>query len=59
MKLVSEESTGRSLERQERVLRARIRNFSAGDRLCRRRMLTAPRLTPRFLESLDLHPCPT
>jgi hypothetical protein len=35
VELVSEESTGRSLERQERDLRAQIRNFSAGDRLSR------------------------
>ncbi len=35
VELVSEESTGRSLERQERDLRAQIRNFPAGDRLSR------------------------
>jgi hypothetical protein len=33
--LVSEESVERSLERQERDLRAQIRDFSAGDRLSR------------------------
>jgi hypothetical protein len=35
VELVSEESTERSLERQERDLRAQIRDFSAGDRLSR------------------------
>lgn len=35
VELVSEESAERSLERQERHLRAQIRDFSAGDRLSR------------------------
>ncbi len=35
VELVSEESAERCLERQERELRAQIRNFSAGDRLSR------------------------
>jgi hypothetical protein len=35
VELVSEESAERSLERQERDLRAQIRDFSAGDRLSR------------------------
>ena len=35
IELVSEESSERGLERQERELRAQIGNFSAGDRLPR------------------------
>ncbi len=35
VELVSEESAERGLERQERELRAQIRDFSAGDRLSR------------------------
>ena len=35
VELVSEESADRGLERRERDLRARISNFSAGDRLPR------------------------
>ena len=35
IELVSEEDTERGLERQERDLRAQIRDFSAGDRLSR------------------------
>ncbi len=35
VELVSEESAERCLERQERELRAQIRDFSAGDRLSR------------------------
>ena len=35
VELVSEESAERGLERQERELRAQIRDFSAGDRLAR------------------------
>ena len=35
VELVSEESAERCLERQERDLRAQIRDFSAGDRLSR------------------------
>jgi hypothetical protein len=35
VELVSEESAERGLERQERDLRAQIRDFSAGDRLSR------------------------
>ena len=35
IELVSEESTERGLERQERDLRAQISDFSAGDRLSR------------------------
>jgi hypothetical protein len=35
VELVSEESSARGLERQERNLRAQIRDFTAGDRLLR------------------------
>ncbi len=35
VELVTEESAERGLERQERELRAQIRDFSAGDRLSR------------------------
>jgi len=35
VELVSEESSERGLERQERDLRAQIRDFTAGDRLSR------------------------
>ncbi len=35
VELASEETAERSLERQERDLRAQIRNFSAADRLSR------------------------
>ena len=35
VELVSEESAERSLERQERELRAQIRDFSAADRMTR------------------------
>ena len=35
VELVSEDDTERGLERQERDLRAQIRDFSAGDRLSR------------------------
>ena len=35
VELVSEESSERGLERQERDLRAKIRDFTAGDRLSR------------------------
>jgi hypothetical protein len=51
MELVSEESAEHSLERQERDLRAQIRDFSARSLVARGRSPPSQRVMPRFLDT--------